>query len=77
MFDDKQRRRKWLTWFQVMIDKFEGQIYFWKKITKVLLGKTQPNIVLNISDTYWKLLINHIPTVDFYFVDLVEILCWK
>ena len=77
MFDDKLRRRKWPTWFQVMIDKFEGQRYFWKKITKVLLGKTQLNIELNISDTYWKLLINHMHTVDFYFVDLFEILCWK
>ena len=57
--------------------QIRGAKIFLEKNHKGIMGKTQPNIVLNISDTYWKLLINHMPTVDFNFVDLFEILCWK
>ena len=57
--------------------QIRGAKIFLEKNHKDIMGKTQPNIVLNISDTYWKLLINQMPTADFYFVDLFEILCWK
>ena len=38
---------------------------------------TEDGAVLNISDTHWKLKINHMSSVSFYLVNLVENLCWK
>ena len=32
--------------------------------------------VLNISDTHWKLKINHMSSIYFYLVNLVKNLCW-